>query len=56
MNRGAKLLSTGEPNIVFDIQSVDFSAEKFNLLLPLLASQGKYTELSKGGSLGFSDE
>lgn len=31
-------LLTGELNIILAIQSVDFSREKYNLLLPLLAS------------------
>lgn len=49
-------LSAGELNIILAIRSVAFSGEKYNLLLPLLASQGKYMELSKGGILAFSDK
>lgn len=50
-------LSARELNMhEYAFQSAEFSREKYNLLLPLLASYGKYMELSKGGILAFSDK
>lgn len=53
MNRGMKAVCW-ELSIILAIRSVAFSRGKYNLLLPLLASWGKYMELSKGGILAFS--